>query len=270
MLAALRADATAGIPHLHNGEIILPLQRQGNGASRRGELDRVGDQIVPYKGEHFRVGGDAQILGKVGFDAQLLALPLVLKAQQTRAKLFAEVEGIVGRMDLLILQLAEPENIGDQIGKLYGGLGDFSGILHALFLGQCRHGQKGAVIPDGRERGLEFVRNIGDEVGAQCFGTGQLLRHAVEVVDDRIQSIRGAHRPALVDADGKVTVHDLLRRLDDPLHRAIHRKPPADIVDDAENKADEDDIKKGSLRRDGDILLGEFQTADTLHGVQEQ
>ena len=117
------------------------------------ELDRIGKQIIPDKGEHFLIGVHPHGLFHISLDFQILCVPGIFEGKKTGTKLFAQIVDSDFGINLLIFQFIELKNIGNQVGETARRIGNGFGILHAFFirkiglLKQCtivlHHGQRG-------------------------------------------------------------------------------------------------------------------------------
>ena len=79
------------------------------------EFDGVGEQVVPHQSQQLAVRTDGHAVRNVRLNSKLFCLPCVLKAQQAFSKLLTQIVGLRLREDLLIFQLVQFENIGDQV-----------------------------------------------------------------------------------------------------------------------------------------------------------
>ena len=264
MPAHLRRDAAAGIADLHHRIPALHPQRKPHLAAGLGELDGVGKQVVPHQAQQLGVGVDQHALGNVGLDLQLLGLPGGLKAQQALAQLLAQVIGGGGRVDLLVFQLVQLQDVGDQVGQPAGGIGHGAGVLLPLFLRKPRLPQQRAVVLQHRQRGFQLVADVGDKIAAQRFHAGKFLRQLVEGLGDHVKAVLAPNAQRR-DAHRKVPPGDLLGRAGDLPHRARHQKAAAHLVHHGAQHAQQHHIAKGQLGRPADLLPGEL---DAQRGLQ--
>ena len=141
------------------------------------------------------------------------------------------------------------DDIGDKFGQAAGGGGDGAGILGPLRRrkpGVLEH--HGVILDDG-QRCFQLVGHIGDEIRTQRFDAGELCGHFVEVVDDRIELVHAVQAVEGLDTGGKVPAGQPLCGLQDAPDRVLHRHFAADTVDEGAQKAQEEHICKGDLRR---------------------
>lgn len=261
--AGFRAHAAARVRDGHDGLLPLRVQAAGDRAAALCELDRVGKQVIPDEAEQLRVRADGHVVLDVGFDAQPLRLPDLLKAQQAGAQLLAEVEGRSVGEDLLVFQLVQLQNVGDEPGEPLHRAGDRLRVLHALLLRQRRVLQQRRVVADDGQRGLELVGDAGEEVGAQRLHARQLLRHPVDPLDDPIQLAERVVGFDGRDAHREIPLLNPLKALNDPADVPVHGEIAVQHAAAPEHRGEEQDVAQRQRRVAADDLLVD------LHGVQQ-
>ena len=269
MLAHLPGDPAAGIRYLYGDPPLLFLQADGNRSAGGRKFHGIGKQIVPHKAQQLAVRADPDSIVDLRFYIEPLLFPDVLIAQQALTDLLAEIIFLGGREDLLVLQLVQPQNIGDQVGQSAGGVPNGSGVFQPFFLGQGGLLEHGGIIAHDGQRGLQFMGHVGNKVCSQGLRAGQLLRHCIEAVDDRVQAVLPI-APGGGDAHTEVALHQLLRRVGDAPDRAVKDAPPSDRVDHRAQQAQQHHVDKGQLGGGLNALLGQSQSHRPGHGGEEQ
>ena len=253
MDSRFRFHTTASVAYLHDHGMICRFQTDTNGTTVRSEFHSIGDQIVPHKTQQFRVGFDANIILYIRFDFQILSFPGIFKLQKALAKLLSQIKFLGLGKYLLIFQLVQLQNVGDQLGQLSCRFRNSFGIFVFFFF--CDSGllEHSSVIAHHRQRGFQFMGHIGDKVRAQCLRSGKFFRHFIDCFPDLIETVG----TCAVDgryADGKIPLHNLFSSFRDLLNRAIYRDFSANIIHRTENKCDQQNITKGLLCRRAYII----------------
>ena len=110
--------------------------------------------------------------------------------------------------------------------------------------------------------------DIGDEVCAQGLHTGQLLHHAVKIVDNDIEA--RLHPAQGRNSGAEIAVHDLLCSVDNALYRALHRDLAAQQIYRRADQAQHKHIAEGNRCRRADILGGKFNLRSIAQISHEQ
>ena len=149
--------AAAGVCDAHLGlRAGMPKENMDAAACIR-EFDGVGEQVVPHQRQQLAVRTDGHAVRNVRLNSKLFCLPCVLKAQQAFSKLLTQIVSLRLREDLLIFQLVQFENIGDQVRQAAGCICDGLGIFDALLFRQGRVLQQGTVVLDDGQRRFQLV-----------------------------------------------------------------------------------------------------------------
>jgi hypothetical protein len=88
----LRTDAAPGVGVLDHSVSVFFMELQTDRAAILGELDSIGEEIVPYKAQQFRVTVHRDAVFDVRFDLKIFGLPGVFKRKQTFAELLPQIE----------------------------------------------------------------------------------------------------------------------------------------------------------------------------------
>ena len=138
-------------------------------------------------------------------------------------------------------------------------------ILHPVFFGQAGFLQHGGIIAHHRQRGLQLVGHIGDEVGTQGFRAGQFLCHGIDGGADLIEALH-AGTVHWGDADREIPLHDLFRGIGDDPHRPIDHDLAANMIDGSKQEGQQQHIQKGHLGSCANIFFAENKS----HAVSER
>ena len=182
--------AAAGIRYGDDHVAAGLLLAQHDAPARLGELDRVGDQVVEDDLQHALVRQDHHALLELRVKVDVLPFPLLLVRQGAVAELSREVIRRGIGHNLLILQLVEPQDIGDEHAEALAGRGNRCRILALLLLAQVAALQRASVAADDGQRRLDLMRHVGDEIVLHGLDTGELVYHAVEVLEHEVHVVK--------------------------------------------------------------------------------
>ena len=179
----LRGNARALVLHGKDHAAVHANQPQPNRSVGRIELHGVADQVAPHVQQQPRIAAVAEFL-QLHVELDLLLTPLGLQQQYRLAHLLVQAKrrGFAG--DGLVLHLREQQDVADQAGEPPGVQKDPVDVLALLRRGLGRALQQHGVALDGVDGGLEFVGDVGDEVGLQYLRLFQLRDHHVEILID--------------------------------------------------------------------------------------
>ena len=113
--SGLRIHPAAGIGDRDDDLFVLAKGPHPDAAVCLRKFERVGEQIVPDERQQLTVGRDRQPLFDIGLQIDLPVLPDLFKAQQALGQLFPEIVRLSLQIDVLVFQLVETQDVGDEL-----------------------------------------------------------------------------------------------------------------------------------------------------------
>ena len=120
MYADFGLDSAAGVPDGYDHPITFFFQADANGTAFRCEFHGIGNEIVPYECQQLRIRTDPGVFRDLSFNMEVFLFPDILKLQKALTKLVSEVKFSRLGKNLLIFQLVQLENVGDERCELSG------------------------------------------------------------------------------------------------------------------------------------------------------
>ena len=224
--------------------------------------------FVPHKIQQFRITFHGNTVFDLRLDLQILLFPCLFKAQKALAELLAQIKAFLYRVDLLIFQLVELEDVGNEVGKTSGGSGYCAGVVQPSLLRKLRLLQKRAVILDDGQGRFQFMGYVGNEIGAQSLDPLEFPDHAVEVVDDDVEA--GLSPPDMLDLHREVAVHDLFRSVKDAFDGTLYSMLAAQDVCESTKQTEQENVAKGHNGGQPYVVQRELHASVPLKKVHEK
>ena len=144
---------------------------------------------MPDEREKFRIPLRQNRVVYVGFKGDVFVFPNLLEIQKAFRYLLAQVEFLSFGENLLVFKLVQPEYVRYERREVPAGCGDAFRVFKAGLFLQVRLLQHGGVVLDDRERGLQFVAHIADEVQPERLNARKFPCHQVDVVDYHVDFV---------------------------------------------------------------------------------
>lgn len=125
----------------------------------------------------------------VVFKGNLFVFPNLLEVQKAFRYLLAQVEFLSFWKNLLVFKLVQPQNVRYEGREVPAGGGDALCVFKARLFLQVRLLQHRRVVLDDRERGLQFMAHVADEVQPERLNARKFLCHQVYVVDYHVDFV---------------------------------------------------------------------------------
>ena len=154
------------------------------------KFNSIGKKIVPHQLHQTGICLYHCFFFHIDFQLQFFLIPQLLILKDTFLQLPAEIIPFDLRIDPLILQLIQLQDITDQSGQMPGSLFNISGAVFFFLFTDIFHLEKFRIVFNNSNRRLHFMGNIRDKICFQCFYTSQFLHHLVKVQDHHIQIIQ--------------------------------------------------------------------------------
>ena len=220
------------------------------------EFDGIADEIGPYLTEQTLAAGDADGI-EHRVEADVLLRPLGLQRNHGLTNLLVEPEDDTLLGEGLVFNLGKHENISHQCGKPVGVQKNSVQIFLPFGRGKGAVLQQHGIAFDCGQRGFEFVRDIGDEIVAECGDAVQLPHHGVEIPEGGLYLLELA---GVADRDLIVSPGNLLGGVAELDHG--RQDAPADEIG-RQAACDGGDEQQSNQR-------GETEIPDEIHPLQQK
>ncbi len=114
------------------------------------------------------------------------------------------------------------------------------------------------------------MRYIGNKIGSQCFYTGKLLCHLIDVFGNFIKAVIGCKLDGHANTHAEIAFNHLGRRFRDAFDRQFYRKMTAEQINGNQNRTNQNHICHGNLCRRRNFFLGKRNAERLLQNLYKQ